>query len=248
MNAIGYVRVSRSDQANEGLSMEGQEARIRDYCARRGFDLVSVLVEDGGETAAGRKRGQSARKTRLAARVAGRTLLDTVRMAHPTEGMAVVAVKLDRLFRITADALDTIDIWTRTGVSLHVLDFGGSALDTASAMGRAFVAMMAVFAQLEADLTGERTRAALAVKKARGERLGRPRRDADLEALALAKKIRDLHTWMRQGTGHSSQEAWKRTAAALNEDGTLRPDGNGGAKWTVSALRDWASIGKTHGR
>ena len=240
MNAIGYLRVSRADQANEGLSLEGQEARIREYCARRGFCLVSVLTEDGGETAAGRKRGQSARKTRLAARVAGRTLLDTLAAG---DASCVVAVKLDRLFRITSDALDTIDSWTRAGVALHVLDFGGSALDTASAMGRAFVAMMAVFSQLEADLTGERTRAALAVKKARGERLGRPRRDEDLEALALAEKIRGAFRLMKS-QGHDSARSWELAKEWLNQRGPLRPDGNGGAQWTVSALRDWASIGK----
>lgn len=240
MNAIGYVRVSRADQANEGLSMEGQEARIRDYCARRGFGLVNVLVEDGGETAAGRKRGQSARKTRLAARVAGRTLLETLANGGAT---AVIVVKIDRLFRITSDALDTVDGWTQAGIAMHVLDFGGNVLDTSSAIGRAVFAMMAVFAQLEADMTGERTRAALAVKKARGERLGRPRRDEDMEALALAEEVRGTFRLMKS-QGHESARSWELARDWLNESGPLRPDGNGGAKWTVAALRDWASIGK----
>jgi DNA invertase Pin-like site-specific DNA recombinase len=52
------------------------------------------------------------------------------------------------------------------------LDLG---VDFSTAAGEAMANMTAVFAQLERRLIGERTRAALAEKRAQGVRLGRPR-------------------------------------------------------------------------
>lgn len=37
--AVAYVRVSSDEQA-EGLSIESQEDKIREWCERKGFDLV----------------------------------------------------------------------------------------------------------------------------------------------------------------------------------------------------------------
>src|SRR5258705_4699179 len=48
------------------------------------------------------------------------------------------------------------------------------AIDTSTPAGEATASMMAVFSQLERRLISQRTREALAVKKAQGVRLGRP--------------------------------------------------------------------------
>ena len=45
--ALGYVRVSTSLQASEGVSLDNQKDRIRTYCQYRGFDLIGI-VEDAG--------------------------------------------------------------------------------------------------------------------------------------------------------------------------------------------------------
>ncbi len=55
---------------------------------------------------------------------------------------------------------------------LVALDIG---VDTSEAQGEFFANTIANFAQFERRLIGERTRDALAVKKAQGVRLGRPR-------------------------------------------------------------------------
>ena len=55
MRAIGYVRVSTDDQAREGVSLDVQEARIRAYCEAKGWQLVSV-VRDEGKSAKDLKR------------------------------------------------------------------------------------------------------------------------------------------------------------------------------------------------
>lgn len=68
---------------------------------------------------------------------------------------------LDRLFRDAADALVQTRAWDRAGVALHVVDMGGTSLNTASAVGRMFLTMTAAFAELERSLVSERTSAAM---------------------------------------------------------------------------------------
>ena len=43
MQAIGYVRVSTTRQAIDGVSLEAQEAKIRAYCELKGLELVKII-------------------------------------------------------------------------------------------------------------------------------------------------------------------------------------------------------------
>jgi DNA invertase Pin-like site-specific DNA recombinase len=45
----------------------------------------------------------------------------------------IIAFKLDRLFRNCADCLANVEAWERAGIALHLIDLGGSAVDTSSA-------------------------------------------------------------------------------------------------------------------
>ena len=45
--AIGYIRVSTEKQANEGVSLEAQEAKIVTWCKANGYELVGVVSENG---------------------------------------------------------------------------------------------------------------------------------------------------------------------------------------------------------
>lgn len=87
------------------------------------------------------------------------------------QAQVLVAAKLDRISRSLLDFAGLIDRANHEGWSLLVLDAG---IDTDTPNGRAMIGMIAVFAQLERELIGERTKAALAVARSRGQRLGRP--------------------------------------------------------------------------
>jgi site-specific DNA recombinase len=50
MKVIGYVRVSTDRQAEQGVSLEAQEAKIRAMATVQGADLSEVII-DGGESA-----------------------------------------------------------------------------------------------------------------------------------------------------------------------------------------------------
>lgn len=156
--AIGYTRVSTEEQAQEGVSLDAQERGVRAYAALRGFDLVELVVDAG--VSAGKP---------LASRNGGRRLLGAVR---DRRAGVVLAVKLDRLFRDCAECLNVVREWDRAGIALHLLDLGGSALDTSSAMGRFFLTVMAGAGELERNQIRERTRFGMAEKRRRREYTG----------------------------------------------------------------------------
>ena len=158
MKAIGYVRVSTEEQARGGISIDAQSASINAYCTLRGLELTEVVVDAG--VSAGKP---------LATREGGQRLLDVVRRK---DAQAVVAHKLDRIFRDAGDCLTVTQEWDHTGVSLHLIDLGGQAIDTATAMGRFFLTVMAGAAEMERNLVSERTKAAMAFKRSNGERVG----------------------------------------------------------------------------
>ncbi len=186
--AIGYARVSTEEQAAEGVSLAAQAERIRAYCQLARLELVDLVAEEG--VSAGRP---------LAEREGGRRLLAAVQSG---EIKHVVALKLDRLFRDAIDCLTVVRDWDRAGVALHLVDQGGQAINTQSAMGRFFLTIMAGVAEMERNLIGERTKLALRYKRKNGkvygpEPYGYRRNGEDLipvaeelEALALMQRLR----------------------------------------------------------
>ncbi len=160
--AVAYIRVSTEEQVQEGVSLAAQEARLRAYCAMRGLELADVIVD------AGVSGGKP-----LHTREGGARLLSAVRARRVSH---VIAYKLDRLFRDCADCLDVTRAWDKADVSLHLVDLGGQAVDTSSAMGRFFLTVMAGAAELERNQIRERTSAAMAHKRARGEYNGGEKR------------------------------------------------------------------------
>jgi DNA invertase Pin-like site-specific DNA recombinase len=186
--ALAYVRVSTTEQAREGVSLEAQEERIRAYCQMSGLSLMTVIREEA----------VSAAKL-LANRPGGQEMTSAVaakRVGH------VVALKLDRLFRDAADALNQTRAWDRAGVALHLVDMGGQTLNTATAMGRMFLTMTAAFAELERNLIAERTQAALLYKKSKLQvygavpygysRYGDALRVTEME-FSMVRRIQDWH-------------------------------------------------------
>ncbi|WP_031494886.1 recombinase family protein [Bryobacter aggregatus] len=50
MKVIGYIRVSTDKQADKGVSLEAQEAKIRAMAAVQDLEVSEIIV-DGGESA-----------------------------------------------------------------------------------------------------------------------------------------------------------------------------------------------------
>jgi site-specific DNA recombinase len=151
---IGYVRVSSEEQAASGLSLEAQRERIRAYCVARGWELADIVTDAGWSASTLERPGME-----LVRKLMAEKLVD-----------AVVAVKLDRLTRSVRDLHELLSLSTDTGVGLVSVT---ENMDTTSAAGRLMLNMLAAMAEWEREVIAERTVAALAVKKARGERVSR---------------------------------------------------------------------------
>jgi DNA invertase Pin-like site-specific DNA recombinase len=153
MKAIGYVRVSTDRQAEQGVSLEAQEAKIRAMATVQSAELLEVIV-DGGESAKSLNRPGLQR------------LLDLIN-AGKVE--SVIVAKLDRLTRSVKDLCGLLELFEKRKVALVSV---AESLDTGSAAGRLVITIMAAVSQWEREAIGERTRDALRHKRGKGERVG----------------------------------------------------------------------------
>ena len=168
---VGYVRVSTSEQADSGAGLETQRQAITAEAERRGWSLLGIC-EDAGAS------GKS---------MSGRPgLTAALEAVESGEASALLVSKLDRLSRSLLDFASLMERARKKGWSLVALDL---AVDTSTPSGEMMASVLATFAQFERRLIGQRTRDALAVKRAQGVRLGRPR---EISAQAV-QRILELH-------------------------------------------------------
>ena len=147
--AIGYIRVSTTGQATDGVSLDAQRGKIKAWAVANDYDLIDIY-EDAGIT------GTSMDK---------RPGLQAA-LAATGKGMALVAYSISRIARSTADMLEIATGLEKRGADLVSLS---EKIDTSSAAGKMVFRMMAVLSEFERDQIAERTTAALAHKKARKE-------------------------------------------------------------------------------
>ena len=196
---IGYLRVSTLDQ-NYGVDV--QRAAIEFEASGRGWEVHWVI--DRGET---RKNAN-----RLG-------LTEALIMLDRGEVDALVVSKLDRLSRSLLDFASLMARAQTNGWNLVALDLG---IDLSTPAGEFLASVMASAAQWERRIIGQRTREALAQKKAAGVRLGPPRRLPD----QVAEQIVGLR---------ASGLSWARVALALNE--LAVPTALTGRQWYPSTAR-----------
>lgn len=159
MTAVAYIRVSTDEQAASGLGLADQAVRVRAYCDCRGLALTD-LIEDAGHSAG----------IPLADRPGGARLVAS--LAKRGGPAHVVILNLARAFRSAVDCLTTVGRWKRRGVTLHIVDLGGASIDSSTATGKLLLTLIAAVAEMERNLTAERTAAALRQLRARGMRAG----------------------------------------------------------------------------
>ena len=196
MGAVLYIRVSSDEQVKHGVSLDAQEERLRAYCTMRDLPVVAVI----------RDEGVSAFKP-LSGRPGGAELL---RLIAAGEARDIVALKLDRVFRNTADALATTARWSKRGVALHLVDMGGAAMDTTSATGRMMLTMLAGFAEFERTLTSERTTAALHYKRDHRQAYGPT-------PYGFARKGKDLVEIPSELATIASMQVWRAAGLSYRE-------------------------------
>ena len=101
------------------------------------------------------------------------------------DGDSLVVWKLDRLGRSVKHLVDLVGELHQQGVQFHSLT---DSIDTATPSGRFFFHVMASLAEMERELTVERTKAGLEVARQLGRKGGRKRRMTDSK-IESAKKL-----------------------------------------------------------
>ena len=101
------------------------------------------------------------------------------------EGDTLVVWKLDRLGRSVKNLVDLVSALQKQEIQFKSLT---DAIDTGTSSGRFFFHVMASLAQMERELTVERTRAGLEVARKLGRKGGRKRRMTDSK-IESAKRL-----------------------------------------------------------
>lgn len=106
------------------------------------------------------------------------------------EGDTLTVYKLDRLGRTTKQLINLIEELRIKDIHFHAITNG---IDTTTPQGKFFFTVMAGFAEMEADLIKERTKAGLEAARARGRKGGRP--PIDPKVLDKAIKLYNSKTY-----------------------------------------------------
>jgi DNA invertase Pin-like site-specific DNA recombinase len=169
---VAYYRVSTGRQGRSGLGLEAQRERCAAFAAAHGFEVVAEFTEVGS----GKGADALERRPQLAAAMAQARRLRC----------AVLTAKLDRLSR---------DVHFISGLMAQRVPFIVSelGLDVDPFMLHVYAAL----AEKERKLISERTRAALAVRKAQGKALGNPRNLAEVRGQGTARTIEEAVRFAR---------------------------------------------------
>jgi DNA invertase Pin-like site-specific DNA recombinase len=153
MRVAIYARVST---VGNGQSPEMQLRELRDYCERRGWQIVGEYVDIGIS-------GSKDSRPEL-----NRLMTD----AHKRRFDVVCVWKFDRFARSVSHLLRALETFKVLGIEFCSYS---ESMDTSTPAGKMVFTVLGAVAELERSLIVERVRAGLRNAKAQGKRLGRPR-------------------------------------------------------------------------
>lgn len=149
----GYIRVSTKEQSEEGISLENQEKEIREYAKREKHHITHVYKDEG-------KSGRTTDKREDLQKV----------LEIMVEGDTLIVWALSRLSRNLRNYSNMVYDLEERGCYIVILK---EKLENVTASGKFFSNVMAAAAQFESDLTSERVKECMKLKKEKGEFMGR---------------------------------------------------------------------------
>ena len=150
MGVFGYIRISTSDQ-----SIQGQEYGILRFAKERHWTIDEIV----NETVSGAVPYQ---KRKLGA------LLDQCKAKD-----TLIVTEISRLGRSLMEVLGVVNLCLSKGISLYTIKERFELNDTINS--KVLVFAFGLASELERQLISQRTKEALARKRADGVQLGRPR-------------------------------------------------------------------------
>jgi len=146
----GYLRVSTDKQ-----DLENQKFEILKYANAKKLGNVEFVEE----TASGRKSWKNRKLGKL---------IEELR-----KGDVLIVAELSRLGRSMLEIMELLSILLRKGVELHVVKNNQVLKDDLHS--KVFAMAFSIAAEIERELISQRTKEALARRKAEGKPLGRPK-------------------------------------------------------------------------
>lgn len=201
---VAYIRVSTDEQVESGAGIGAQRAAINSEVERRGWVLLETFTDAGvsGKSIAGRP-----------------ALAEALATIESGAAGTLMVSKLDRLSRSLLDFASLMKRAQDRRWNLVALDLG---IDLSTPAGEFLASVMASAAQWERRIISQRTKDALAAKKATGVRIGR--------ASQLPTETR-RRLVERRAQGHSL----RKIADDLNADRVAT--GQGAPRWHASSVR-----------
>src|SRR6202521_6190319 len=161
-----YARVSTT---NHGQDVSMQTRELRQFVEARGWKFAGDYVDEG-----------------ISGTKDKRPALDKLMSdAHKRKFDVVVCWRFDRFARSVSHLLRALENFNALGIAFVSLS---EQMDTTTPTGKMIFIVLGAVAELERSLIVERVRAGLRNARAKGKRLGRPRKIVD------AVKIADLRT------------------------------------------------------
>ena len=222
---VGYVRVSTERQADEGVSLDVQRARLAAHCAaQEHLELVAIEADEGASAKTLDRPG----------------LQRALGMLRAGTADALLVPKLDRLTRRVTDLGALLaeyfagERWALLSVADHI--------DTRTASGRMILFILMSVAQWEREAIGERTRAAMVFLRSEGVTVGRaplgqmyaPDGDPITGRRGLRPAPAEVETTARIRTLRVAGWSYARIAAQLTEEGHATKLGG---RWHANTVR-----------
>jgi DNA invertase Pin-like site-specific DNA recombinase len=196
-NAVAYIRVSTTDQADSGAGLAAQRAAIETFAKANGLN-VTAWHEDAGVSGAADLEDRPALMAAL---------------GELRRGMAFIVAKRDRVARDTFTALVIEKAVTKKGGVILSADNLGNGDGPADEFMRSILNATATF---ERSLIRSRTRAAMAAKRAAGQRVGEVPFGWDLDAGRLVENAAEQKVISRILDCRRAGMSLREIAAILN--------------------------------
>jgi DNA invertase Pin-like site-specific DNA recombinase len=160
-----YARVSTQ---NHGQDVTTQTRELEQFAQARGWHLVDSYLDIGIS-------GSKAKRPQL-----DRLLAD----AHRRKFDVVIVWKFDRFARSVSHLLRALETFNALGIAFVSLS---EQMDTTTPTGRMIFTVLGAVAELERSLIVERVKAGLRNARAKGKRLGRPKKIVDASRIAALR-------------------------------------------------------------
>ena len=222
MKAVAYMRLSVDERTTGSISFSVQAEHIEALAKRLGAELVEAVQDNAISGAVPLKK-----------RPGGKRVLA---LAHTGRIDAIFALRQERVFRDTREALQYADEWRQSGIAIYFAEDGGVPLDVASPSGRLVYTVKAAAASYEREQTALRVRENKASRRLQGKTYCAPRYGFDNVNGYEVPNVREQAVVVRVLVMRAAGQSLRQIAKALTSEGIRTKKSTSG--WSAQAISD----------